>query len=256
MNKYLRLFLFISMPTALFLTTHASISDTLSPREMVEESQKIMRGESNRMKMAMFVKTPRWERRYILDTYMKGNDKTLIHILEPTKNKGEGYLKLRLNLWSYFPTVERSVIIPPSSMLQPFLGSDFSYDDLVKASNIAYDYQQNLLGEEYVGNEPAYVIELIPKPDAAVVYGRLKLWLRKQDFVPLRQDFYDENAALLKRMDFSKIQKMGRHNIPTVWNMTNYIKDGRVTTITIISAEFDVQINDSMFTLRELAHPQ
>ena len=224
----------------------------LTAQEMVKKSEDIMQGETNRMLITMEVATPSWKREYRMQSAMKGRTKTLIELSYPLEKKGEVYLKENMQLWSYLPKVERKILIPPSSMLQPFLGSDFSYDDLVKASQLSQDYLCSLIGEEELGGEKALFFELTPKKEAAVVYGGVRLWLRQGDYVPLRQEFYDEKNNLIKTLDFSGIKLMYGHNIPTLWKMTNNFEKGRQTIITVREAEFDLPIEDKVFSHQRL----
>ena len=150
------------------------------------------------MSITMEVVTPSWKREYRMRSAMKGRSKTLIELSYPLEKKGEVYLKENMQLWSYLPKVERKILIPPSSMLQPFLGSDFSYDDLVKASQLSQDYLCRLSGEEEVQGEKALFFELTPKKEAAVVYGGVRLWLRKGIISPCARSFMMRKITLLK----------------------------------------------------------
>lgn len=226
----------------------ANFTQGLSPQEMVKKSEDIMQGETNRMLIAMEVTTPFWRRKYQMQSAMKGRTRTIIELSLPLEKRGEIYLKENMQLWSYMPRVERKILIPPSSMLQPFLGSDFSYDDLVKASQLSRDYLCRLSGEEEIRGEKAFFLELAPREEAAVVYGGIKLWLRQEDYIPLRQEFYDEKNNLVKVLDFSGIKPMGSHKIPTLWEMTNNFEKGRRTVISVSQAEFDLTIEDKVFS--------
>lgn len=225
----------------------------LSAQEMIKISEDIMQGEkSNIMRLTMQVKTPQWQREYEMDVWMRARNRTLIRIFSPVKKKGESYLKRDTQLWLYMPQVERTILIPPSSMLQPFLGGDFSYDDLVKVSRLSQDYNCQLLKEESIEDESAYLINLDPKPEAPVVYGRLRIWLRKNDYVPLKQEFYDEHNLLLKTIDFLDIKSFGGHNIPSLWKMTNNLKHDHQTIIRVEDAQFDLKIADEVFDKERL----
>ncbi len=78
---------------------------------------------------------------------------------------------------NYLPNVEPIVKIPPSMMLQPWMGSDFTNDDLVKESSILDDYTHKVLGVSALDGQPSYQVEATPKPDAAVVWGRVVYWV-------------------------------------------------------------------------------
>jgi len=51
-------------------------------------------------------------------------------------------------MWNWLPSIERMIKIPPSMMLQSWMGSDFTNDDLIKESSIIQDYTHKLLGKE------------------------------------------------------------------------------------------------------------
>lgn len=243
------------MPVVLVLLgfTHSPASaQELTATEMVRRYDRLLRGETNQWQIEMVVKTPRWERGYRMASWMAGERKTLIRVLAPKKSEGQGFLKLDLSLWMYLPTVERTIMIPPSMMLQDFLGSDFSYDDLVKAGRAVDDYTHQVLREETLDGTKTWVIELTPKPEAPVVYGKLILWLRFGDSMPVRQEFYDEGGALLKTIHYSEVRQFNDRAIPTRWHLVNEIKKGNTTELRILDARFNLPLPDGLFTQRRL----
>lgn len=201
----------------------------------------------------MTIKDPRWERTLKLKAWeMRKEKKSFIRILSPPKEKGIGTLKIGLEMWNYLPRVERIIKIPPSMMMQPWMGSDFTNDDLVKESSIVEDYLHRVIGEEKIGGFDAYRVEAVPKPDAPVVWGKILYWVRKKDFIPLKQEFYSERGELIRVMTFSEIKEMGGRVLPTYWEMVPVKKEGRMTTLRILEAEFDIPIPEEIFTLRNL----
>ena len=100
--------------------------------------------------------------------------RSFIRILEPSKDKGMGFLKLHPNLWNYIPRVERTVRIPPSMMLQPWMGSDFTNDDLVKQSSAVDDYTHRVLRTE-VGGGGAHDSGCVPRDDMVEQAHRARL---------------------------------------------------------------------------------
>ncbi|MBI1977863.1 MAG: outer membrane lipoprotein-sorting protein, partial [Candidatus Omnitrophica bacterium] len=162
-----------------------------------------IRGKSHDMMVSLNVKTKRWERNYKIHVWMKGVDNTFARVLEPPKSAGQGFLRIKTRLWQYLPTAERTILIPPSLMLDHFLGSDFSNDDFVKLSYFARDYDSKIVGEEKVSEFDTYRLELSPHPDAPVTYGKLELWLRKKDAAPVRCKFYNEKLEHIRTLHYS-----------------------------------------------------
>lgn len=137
-------------------------------------------------------------------------------------------------------------------MLQPWMGSDFTNDDLVKESSIVYDYTHKIIGQETVNSQAVYVIELMPKPGAAVTWGKLIFWIRTADYVPLREEFYSEDNRLIKVLEYSRVKQMSDRSIPTIWKMISKTKPGNETIIEVIDVEYNKPIDDSIFSMANL----
>jgi len=228
-------------------------------RELARKAEDNMRSERTFFQGRMTVTSPRLTRPRVVAFHSWENSeekKSLIRIDAPTKDKGTGFLKLHPNLWMYVPRVERTVRIPPSMMLQSWMGSDFSNDDLVRDSSEIDDYDHRLLGidpgQGKAVDRRAYVVEYRPKEDAAVVWSSIIAWLEIESGAPLRQDFYDEDGERLRVMRFSDFRRIGERFVPHHWNMTPLDKPGHSTTIEIDEIQFDPEIKSSVFTTRNL----
>lgn len=226
-----------------------------SAHEIVDRVEVLLWGKTVQGDYEMTIITPRWQRTLELRAWMDRPKRSFIRILEPAKEKGIGSLRIGAEMWNYLPNVERTIKIPPSMMLQPWMGSDLTNDDLVKSSSVIDDYTQKILREEALGGTPAYVLELIPKPDAEVVWGKILYWVRKTDFIPLKQEFFSERGELVRTMTFSEVKSMGGRTIPTRWELRPAGKPGNMTTFVIKSAQYDKPIADDVFTQRNLQKP-
>ena len=200
----------------------------------------------------MTVKTPRWQRALELQAWIDRPRRSFIRILGPAKEAGIASLRIGAEMWNYLPTVERTIKIPPSMMMQPWMGSDFTNDDLVKESSLVDDYTHRIIGSDTVGGTPSYVVESTPKPDAPVVWGRIVFRVRKADFLPVREEFYDERGALVRVMSFSDVRSLGGRTVPTRWEMRPVGKPENVTTVVMTSAIYDAPISSDIFTQRNL----
>lgn len=238
------------------LVTVPCLAQGMTARDIVKASDDLMRGDTMRGQYSMTVVTPYWERTLKLNAYGIGRDRTFIRILAPPKEAGITTLRIENNMWNYLPKVERTIKIPPSMMLQPWMGSDFTNDDLVKESSIVYDYTHEVVAEETIDSHEAYKVELLPKPEAAVTWGKLVLWVRKGDYVPLREEFYAERGKLIKLLEYSEIKQMSDREIPTVWKMTSVTKKDHVTTIVVADVVYNEPLDDSIFTMAHLKSPR
>ncbi|MFH1753798.1 MAG: outer membrane lipoprotein-sorting protein [Candidatus Omnitrophota bacterium] len=239
----------------LFLAAH-SHAEGPTAKEIVKRSDDLMRGDTSDGIYEMTVVTPDWKRTLRIHASSSGRDKTFMRILHPPTEEDITTLRIDYNMWNYLPNVERTIKIPPSMMFQPWMGSDFNNDDLVKESSVVNDYVHTILADENIDSHPAYKIDLDPKPEAAVTWGKLILWVRKADFVPLRQEFYAENGKLIKVLEYSGIKEMSDRVIPTIWKMTSVTKRGRETTIVVKEVTYNEPISDDIFSLSNLKSPR
>ncbi len=231
--------------------------DAPSAREIALRMEDIFRGQTSYMQATMVVHSPRLsEPRRV--TFRSWDDRphrrSFIRILAPPKDKGMGFLKIHPNLWNYIPRVERIVRIPPSMMLQSWMGSDFTNDDLVRDSSQIDDYEHRLLGRDPGNAErpPAWVLEYRPHEDAPVVWGRIVAWVEVERYAPQRQDFYDEAGERLREMRFGDIRMVAGRPYPHTWRMQPLDKQGHLTEIRVEEVRFDEVFDDRIFTKRHL----
>ncbi|MFA5038143.1 MAG: outer membrane lipoprotein-sorting protein [Candidatus Omnitrophota bacterium] len=225
----------------------------LSAREIVKRSDDLMRGDTQQGTYIMTIITPQWKRRLEIAFAGKDRDKMFLRILSPAKEKGTATLRIGNEMWNYLPSVERVIKIPPSLMLQPWMGSDFANDDLVKESSVVNDYTHEITAEEIIDKEPAYKITLLPKPRAAVVWAKRVMWINKNDFTPIRDEYYGKGGKLIKVLRYSQVKKVGDRRIPTRWEMVSIIKEGRFTIIEVTdNVVYNKSIGRNVFTLQNL----
>ncbi|MGE3759997.1 MAG: outer membrane lipoprotein-sorting protein [Pseudobdellovibrionaceae bacterium] len=233
---------------ALFMTNtvSASAAKRLNPKTLIKRAEDQVLGKTFRGKLHMKIERPDSAREMQILSWTEGRDKALVKIVEPAKDQGTGNLRLSLDLWQYLPKVERLIKIPPSLMLQSWMGSDFTNDDLVRTSSTYRDYTHQFAGYETIEGVKTAKIICTPKPNAPVVWGKLEMWIDPVNAVTLRQDFYSEGGELLKSMTGSKIKKFGTHTIASRLEMKT-VKKNTTTVIEYVDAHFDEKIDESIF---------
>ena len=243
-------FIFIFM-LYLFLSPWVQAAES-EAKELLIQMDQILRGNAHQMTVTMNVVTPRWKRDYKIKVWMKGVDFALARVIEPSKVEGQGFLRVESRLWNYLPSAERTMLIPPSLMLDRFLGSDFSNDDFVKLTYFPRDYDSKILETSDLNGALSYHLELLPHPEAPVTYGKLEIWIRKEDHMPLRWDFYNDRLKLIRTLEYSEFHSFGSHLAPTVWTMKNLEKEGHQTVIRILEAQYDVELSNLLFKKENL----
>ncbi|MDD5574670.1 MAG: outer membrane lipoprotein-sorting protein [Candidatus Omnitrophica bacterium] len=233
------------------LSSPASAQPTA--REIVKRSDDLMRGDSQKGTYIMTVITPQWKRRLEIAVTSRGRDRMLLKILSPAKEKGTTTLRVGSEMWNYLPQVERTIKIPPSMMLESWMGSDFANDDLVKESSIVDDYTHAVTGEDEVDGRQAWQITLTPRAGAPVVWEKRVMWIDKNDDTPVRDEFYAKNNLLVKVLIYSQVKKVDDRMIPTRWEMVSQVKEGRRTIIEVTdNVVYNRPVDDGLFTLQNL----
>ena len=245
------LLLFLSF----FLLTTAMTpvqAQDLTAREIIKRSDEKMRGESSRGEMKMTIIRPTWTREMSMKMWSLGDDYSLILVTAPARDKGTAFLKRDKEIWNWQPTIDRVIKLPPSMMMQSWLGSDFTNDDLIRESSILEDYEHRLFGSEVIDGRDCYQIEMIPKEEAAVVWGKVIVWIDKVEFIQLKTEFYDEDDYLVNTMLGKEIKDLGGKQLASVLEVIPADEEGHMTRIEYVSLEFDIAIEESFFSVQNM----
>jgi outer membrane lipoprotein-sorting protein len=188
-------------------------------KEIIAKSDELIKSKSSYSEFSMEIIKTDWSRSFGMKSWALEPDYAIIYITEPARDKGTVTLKRKKEVWNWIPAAQKVIKIPPSMMLQSWMGSDFTNDDLVKESSIVNDYTHSIIREEMYNDYECYVIESIPKEDAGVVWGKLLTWISKEYYFQLKTEFYDEDEFLVKKYIGSDIKHMDGRYFPTHWEM-------------------------------------
>ncbi len=232
-------------------TTHAA-EKRLADR-IVDDVENLLRGKGSVLVFEMRVRHPNWQRKMRMKLWEVVPDKALVRILAPPTDAGMATLKLGRDLWSYNPHIDQIQKIPPSLMLDSWMGSDFTNDDIARESSIRSDYTTGEVTEGHRDGVKTWRLELLPKPESPVVWEKIVLEVDQRNHRPLRQEYYDETGKVARVMTFSDYRKVGGGKVyPFHWRMENLQEPGRYTEVTVLSLEFTETLPDRLFTIRSL----
>lgn len=220
--------------------------------EIIRKADEKFRGNSSQGEMSMIIERPSWSREVTMKSWTLGNHYSLIYITAPAKEKGQVFLKRNKEMWNWVPSIERMIKIPPSMMMQSWMGSDFTNDDLVRESSLAKDYTHKLLGEEKMAGYDSYKIELIPNDDAPVVWGKILMWISKTDYLWLKGEYYDEDGTLVNTEILTDIKMMGNRKMATRLEMIPADKPGQKTIMIFKDITFDIKIDEAFFSQQNM----
>lgn len=236
----------------LFLIASSTFAQDVDIKKIVREADEKLRGNSSIGEFTMTIQRPSWSRTISMKNWTLGNEYSLILITAPAKEEGQVFLKRKNEMWNWVPSIDRMIKIPPSMMMQSWMGSDFTNDDLVKESSLVKDYEHRLMGKDTIEGYECYNVELIPHEDAAVVWGKIYMWISKEELLWLKAEFFDEDGDLVNTEILTDIKKMDDRIIPTHLEMIPADKEGHKTIMTFDEIDFDVNLKESFFSIQNM----
>lgn len=238
MHKLLLIFL-------LFSTFNIYAQDA---NEILKKSEEKIKGiKSSYQEMMIKIVRPKWSKEMIMKGWSMGEDYFASVVLSPAKEKGIVFLKRENEVWNYIPSIERTIKLPPSMMMQNWMGTDFTNDDLVQRSSITDDYTNTIIGNETIDGLDCWIIELIPNEDAAVVWGKLVMWIDKRDYMQLKTQFFDEYDEMVSIMTGKAIKNFDGKKLPAIIEFVPLDKEGNKTIVERLVWKFDIDINERFF---------
>lgn len=216
--------------------------------EIIEKADSKMRGKSSYSEMSITIVRPKWQKTMTMKNWSLGNDYAVSLVTSPAKEKGSVFLKRGNEVWNYLPSLERTIKLPPSMMTQSFMGTDLTNDDLVKQSSMVVDYTHKILTQENVRGFDCWKLELLPNEDATVVWGKLIVWIEREDFMQLKVEFYDEDQEIVNLMEGYNAKLFGDKKLLSKIEFIPLEDEGNKTIIEYNVWEFDKDIPSNYFT--------
>lgn len=230
----------------LFLTAFSANAEN-DAAALLKKMDELFRSKSSVATMKMQIITPNWQRTLEMQSWTIGMDDTFIRVLSPRKDRGVATLKKDKEMWNYFPKINKVIKVPPSMMMGSWMGSDFTNDDLVREVSLVEEYEVTKKSE---GDN--YRLILIPRENTVTVWGKIEFIVNQQSLLPLEQSYFNEKGDKVRTMLFSDIRDFNGKKMPAIMTMMPLNKTGHKTVIEYVEAEFDIELGDNIFTLRNL----
>ena len=141
--------------------------------------------------------------------------------------------------------------LPSAMMGGSWMGSHLSNDDLVRDSRMSEDFTAKLTQKPDTSPDKLYEIELIPKPDAPVVWGKVLARINTEK-LPVDFRYYDEDGTLVRTMKFEEIKEFDGKKMPAVMTILPEDQSGEFTRFTYQSIDFSTPISAKDFSLQAL----
>lgn len=244
---------FVILFSVLFLDSVQAAE--IDARQLVQQAMDHWRGLTSYSEMTMVIHRPDWERSMTMRSWSKGDKQSLVRVVEPKKDAGNGTLLNDNNMWTFSPKINRVIKVPSSMMSQSWMGSDFSNKDISKSTDIVDQYDHELTAQMEKDGHQFYTITSIPHEDAAVVWGK-EVMIVRDDYVLMEQQFWDQDGVLVKSMTTLKVEEMGGRAVAKIMRMGKLETPEEWTQITSNTIEFNLELPKSLFTLSNLRNPR
>jgi hypothetical protein len=233
--------------------TYAETEDSVDRvKALLSKVDDLWRGQSSYAITSMYVKTKHYERTMKMEGWSKGKEKTLLRIMLPLREKGTSTLKSDNHIYTYLPKTDRTIKLTSGMMVGSWMGSHLTNDDLVKEARLEEDYTAEISFEGMREGQNIIEFSLVPKIDAAVVWGKLKLIVLADSNIPLVEYYYDEDFELARTILFSDIQLLAGRQRPAVLTVIPADKPEELTQFIYKHLSLNVELNDSLFSLSSL----
>ena len=223
-----------------------------SARDIIDRVDRLMRGKSSIARITMDIRTENWDRSLTMVAWSLGTEHALIRVETPQKEAGTATLRAGEEVWNYLPRVDRTIKVPSSMMMGSWMGSHFTNDDLVKESRLIDDYEIEIELEGPRDGVEVWEFVLVPLPEAPVVWGKILYQVRKDDLLPTWARYYDESDELVRTMTYSEYQVLGGRLLPAVMTVEPADKPDETTVVRHHEIEFDADLDEDFFSLRNL----
>jgi len=238
----------LTLISALLIFAFSNTILAQTATEIIKKAEENAEGKSNYVEMTMKIIRPKWTRTIAFKSVSIENKYSMTLITSPNKEKGQTFMKRQNDLWSYSPKINRFIKLPPSMMSQGWMGSDLSNDDLMKESSLIRDYSHILIKTETVSGKECYKIELIPTDEDDAFWGKLEIWISKDNFLQLKTKYYDDDLELIRTEIASNIKNMDGRQLPTHMEITPAEEPNNKTIININKIKFNPNVKESFFS--------
>ena len=238
----------------------------LTSDQIAAKSEDVHPGSDQQSKLTFIIREADGaERKVVLRRYWKNypkesdiDSKVLVFHEYPPDTKGTAFMVWTYkaspqqkpeDLWIYLPIL-RKVQKLPEHPDEIFSGANLKPSDMIPR-DVSLD-KHKLLREETIENQQYYVVESTPKVKVPnYTYGKVVKWIKKNDFLKERIDYYDSDGALLKKqlITWKKIKDA------YVWEkvvLTN-VKTDVQTILNISDVEINTGLTDSSFSERTMS---
>ncbi|QPF73611.1 outer membrane lipoprotein-sorting protein [Roseateles sp. DAIF2] len=231
----------------------------------IQAAERVLRGRSSAAVMKMQIQRSDYQREYDLLVLSDDRDeqsKVLIRMLGPALWRGNATLKVGERISIYDPRTRRVTVMGSSMLADQWMGSHFTNDDLMRETDLArhysYELQQRVAERDELDRPVERLsLQLRPKPNAPVAWGRVQYQLHLRDgdaVLPLQVDYFRRagDAQAQRSLRYSRLAPIDGRPLPLRLTMQALDKPGEYTQIDYARLKFDNDFGADDFSERAL----
>jgi outer membrane lipoprotein-sorting protein len=209
-------------------------------------------GSDNKVSSArMVIQGRRGNRTVEFRAWIRGMEESFTEYLAPPRERGVKMLKLGEQLWTYYPSTDRTIKISGHMLRQSVMGSDLSYEDLMEDPRLIELYRAELVGEETVRDRPCWLLDLAARRDDVAYHSR-RVWVDQERFVIIREHRYAKSGKLLKTTEALDVERIDGRWVSTEVEFKDVLSSGGGTRFLLDDIEFNAEIPEHKFTKASL----
>ncbi len=239
----------------MMITTSAWAGDTRTSN-ILSEVDDLWRGKSSHAIATLNIQTQHYSRSMKLESWSKGKEKSLTKVLSPLREKGTMTLKSGNHIYTYLPKTDRTIRLSSGMMMSSWMGSHLTNDDLLKESRLEDDFDARISFEGERHGQDIIEFTLLPKEDAAVVWGKIVLEVEAKRHLPIKEVFYDEDMQVSRTFTFTGLKKLAGKIRPSVLHIAPADKPNEYTEFIFQELTLNIPISDSFFNKSALKRHQ
>ena len=245
------LFITILLTITCLSTSTSLTAQTPSGDEILKKIDMNMASNTQILTSKMVIHGRRGTRTVVSRSWSEGESKGFTEYLSPAREKGTKMLKLEDKLWIYSPSTDRIIQISGHMLRQSVMGSDLSYEDMMEDSRLRNKYEATVESSEKVDDRDCWIVELTATTDD-VSYDKMKLWVDKERWVPLKEELYAKSGKLLKKLELKDVTHIDGRWFPKRLIFKDMLKNGDGTEFIIEDIEFNKEIPEFIFSKASL----
>ena len=244
---------------AIFIFTAVAIAQELTGKQIIQKVSDRASSTTIIMQVRMTITDRRGDTRArSIISRMKDSKtggKTVVTFLKPDDVKGTKFLVIENksgddDQFLYMPALGKPKRISSKQKSGKFMGTDFSYADLQ-----AHDPNKGThtrLDDESIDGNLCYKVQTVPNNPEDYEYSKIIYWVRQDNDIPVKGEFYDKSGELLKVLTITNIEKNKDGKWVVKDSLMKNVQKGTSTRMEVLQYQTNVNIPDDFFSERFL----